>query len=207
LPLTGRAAVNYPQNTAEDQALIEEEDHDALKELSQHTFMNAFYTVMFGAHNTTGIHGACAIDILHHLFGPVSTCSGLFFIQVGATSASKDELDALARGMVVFARQRPKHAEEQVQRWYHWWQTDGQGVRRCFAFTRYYCVRSSAGRKILQDTNLGNFNDDQIADWLLLLETLLGWVQWLKSEKMQVKHVDASSGNIDISCSWSKGYP
>jgi hypothetical protein len=30
----------------------------------------------------------------HHLFGPVSTCSGLFFIQVGATS-SKDELDAL----------------------------------------------------------------------------------------------------------------
>jgi hypothetical protein len=65
-------------------------------------------------------------------------------------------------------------------------------------------VRSSAGRKILQDTNLGNFNDDQIADWLLLLETLLGWVQWLKSEKMQVKHVDASSGNIDISCSWSK---
>jgi hypothetical protein len=31
------------------------------------------------------------------------------------------------------------------------------------------------------------------------VETLLGWVQWLKSEKMQVKHVDASSGNIDIS--------
>jgi hypothetical protein len=48
--------------------LIEEEDHDALKELSQHTFMNAFYTVMFGAHNTTGIHGACAIDILHTIY-------------------------------------------------------------------------------------------------------------------------------------------
>jgi hypothetical protein len=98
---------------------------------------------------------------------------------------------------------RPKHAEEQVQRWYHWWQTDGQGVRRCFAFTRYYCAVKRRTQDT-QDTNLGNFNDDQIADWLLLLETLLGWVQWLKSEKMQVKHVDASSGNIDISCSWSK---
>jgi hypothetical protein len=41
-----------------------------------------------------------------------------------------------------------------------------------------------------RDTNLGNFNDDQIADWLLLLGDI-GWVQWLKSEKMQVKHVDA----------------
>jgi hypothetical protein len=48
----------------------------------------------------------------------------------------------------------------------------------------------------------GRFNDDQIADWLLCWT--LGWVQWLKSEKMQVKHVDASSGNIDISCSGQK---
>jgi hypothetical protein len=63
-------------------------------------------------------------------------------------------------------------------------------------------VRSSAGRKIPRGYQSGRFNDDQIADWLLCWT--LGWVQWLKSEKMQVKHVDASSGNIDISCSWSK---
>jgi hypothetical protein len=68
LPLTGGQPLTILPNTAEDQALIEEEDHDALKELSQHTFMNAFYTVMFGAHNTTGIHGACAIDILHTIY-------------------------------------------------------------------------------------------------------------------------------------------
>jgi hypothetical protein len=105
---------------------------------------------------------------------------GTCFSYVGATSASRM---SWCPGVwwIVCAPKRPKHAEEQVQRWYHWWQTDGQGVRRCFAFTRYYAVKR---RTILQDTNLGNFNDDQIADWLLLLETLLGWVQWLKSEKM-----------------------
>jgi hypothetical protein len=131
----------------------------------------------------------------HHLFGPVSTCSGLFFIQVGATSA-KDELDALGYGGCLRQSDRnmPKSKFNVGITGGKLMAKEYEGVLLLLATI----VRSSAGRKILQDTNLGNFNDDQIADWLLLLETLLGWVQWLKSEKMQVKHVDASSGNIDI---------
>jgi hypothetical protein len=174
------------------------------KELSQHTFMNAFYTVMFGAHNTTGIHGACAIDILHTIYlGLFLRVRDCFSPKLGRRLLVRMSLMPLLEYGELFARQSDRNMPKSK---FNVGITGGklmakeyEGVLLLLATI----VRSSAGRKILQDTNLGNFNDDQIADWLLL-ETLLGWVQWLKSEKMQVKHVDASSGNIDISCSWSK---
>jgi hypothetical protein len=45
---------------------------------------------------------------------------------------------------------------------------------------------------LLRSSKSGNFDDDSIADWTLLIETLLGWLQWLKSEQMLMAHVDAS---------------
>jgi hypothetical protein len=189
LPLTGGQPLTILPNTAEDQALIEEEDHDALKELSQHTFMNAFYTVMFGAHNTTGIHGACAIDILHTIYlGLFLRVRDCFSYKLGRRLLVRMSLMPLEYGEL-FARQSDRNMPKSK---FNVGITGGklmakeyEGVLLLLATI----VRSSAGRKIPQDTNQG-LNDDQIADWLLLLETLLGWVQWLKSEKMQVKHVD-----------------
>jgi hypothetical protein len=39
----------------------------------------------------------------------------------------------------------------------------------------------------------------------MLVETLLGWVQWLKGDKILRKHVKASSGSTNIWCTFTKG--
>jgi hypothetical protein len=80
-----------------------------LKELSQHTFMNAFYTVMFGAHNTTGIHGACAIDILHTIWACFYVFGTVFSYKLGRRLLVRMSLMPLLGSMVVFARQSDRN--------------------------------------------------------------------------------------------------
>ena len=51
-------------------------------------------------------------------------------------------------------------------------------------------LRSTAGKTLLMDRKKGNFaQNGQLPDWILLVETLLEWEQWLRSPRMERKHV------------------
>ena len=52
-------------------------------------------------------------------------------------------------------------------------------------------LRSSAGRALLLRKKPGTFGKDGVLkDWSLLVETLLQWEMWLKSDTMTRKHVE-----------------
>ena len=97
--LSGRCLVNYPPKLKEEiRTLVENNDENGLKKLSQHNFANAFWKCHFGQHNEAGIHGACMLDILHTLYlGIFLRVRDAFFAQVGPTSQTATELDALAK--------------------------------------------------------------------------------------------------------------
>ena len=61
------------------------------------------------------------------------------------------------------------------------------GILLCMAAV----LRSTRGRNLLQRKSL--FKDKGVLiDWLTLLETLLQWEMWLKSDAMQRKHVESA---------------
>jgi hypothetical protein len=51
---------------------------------------------------------------------------------------------------------------------------------------------SQKGRRLLRSAKTGNVSRLSVDDWTMLVETLLGWVQWLKGDKILRKHVKAS---------------
>ena len=54
-------------------------------------------------------------------------------------------------------------------------------------------LRSTKGRHLLLEARSHHFEDENtILDWTVLVETLLGWIQWLKSDEMQLSHVKQS---------------
>jgi hypothetical protein len=54
-------------------------------------------------------------------------------------------------------------------------------------------LRSTSGSNVLKDRKGTTFStEDSINDWVTLVETLLMWVQWLKSDEMPKKLVKRS---------------
>ena len=201
--LSGRCLVNYPPKLTEDiRNLVENNDEEALQMLSQHNFTNAFWQCHFGLHNNAGIHGACMLDILHTLYlGIFLRVRDAFFAQVGPTSQTATELDALAKEYGVLLerqseRDLPKSKFSKGIMGGKLMAKEYEGVLLLIALL----LRCSAGRKLLSTsaaiinkTHVKSFeHEHQRRDWILLVETLLGWIQWLKSSEMQVRHVDAS---------------
>jgi hypothetical protein len=51
-------------------------------------------------------------------------------------------------------------------------------------------LRSTAGSKLLHSKKNSTFaHDDVVSEWIELLETLLMWGIWLKSDKIAKRHV------------------
>lgn len=82
---TNKHLAKYPYKTVTKiQRLIDREDTEALKEISQQNIQNAMYAIRFGQHNDRGIHGACPMEMLHALhLGMFSYVKDMFFEQVG----------------------------------------------------------------------------------------------------------------------------
>jgi hypothetical protein len=87
--------------------LIQQNDRESLRSLSQHKIQNAMYKVCFGCHTRQGIHGACPLDMLHAIqlgiFKYVREC---FFEQIGESSKLSDEINSLSMSYAsLFSRQ------------------------------------------------------------------------------------------------------
>ena len=192
---SARAAAKYPlKTTKEIKRLVDKKELVALRNMSQHPITNAFHKVRFGSHNNTGIHGGCPIDTLHTIYlGIFMRVRDGFFTQVGASSETTKELDGLAMeyGELLSRhseRDRPKTKFSKGITGGKIMAKEYEGVLLLLATV----VRSSKGRRLLQSAKSSKFSDSHLADWALLLETLLGWIQWLKCTRLKKKHVRAS---------------
>ncbi len=175
--------------------LIEINDEEGLKELSQQNIKNACYLLRFGGHNTEGVHGACPLEMLHALLlGTFRYTRDTFFEKVGPTSQNADELNTLAIEYgVLFSRQ----SERDMPRTQF-----SNGIRAGKLMANEYVgillslaavIRSTRGRELLIGSSTGNFAGKEgakhLKDWTMLVETLLQWHQWLKGDTMRRKDV------------------
>lgn len=184
---------NYPRKTVEMIAeLVQNNDRQGLKNLSQHNINNALYKLKFGTHNGEGIHGACPMEMLHALLlGIFKYVRDCFFEQIGDSSALADEINALAVEYGdLFCRQSDRDLPKTKF---------GNGIRKGKLMAKEYrgvllimaaILRSTEGRRLLKGKKGSTFAEkDGIEDWTMLVETLLQWEVWLKSDVMKMIHV------------------
>ncbi len=175
--------------------LIRKKDLEALKNLSQHRIFNVFYDLPFGLHNNLGIHGACAMEVLHWLqLGLEKYGKGSFFEQTGEGTKTARSVNSIAAQMgYLFKRQSDRDLPRTKF-------TKGlqKGKLMAHKMTGVILVllavlTSTAGREAImacRSPQEVNFPDEQaINDWISLLELLLQFEEWLKQPSMRVDTV------------------
>ena len=167
--------------------LVARKDVAKLKEIFQHPIQNAFHGLRMGLHNRLGIHGACPLEMLHALllgiFVYVRNC---FFFQMGESSETANAINALSK---LFGRFYQRQSDRDMPR-----TNFTRGIQKGKLMAKEYSgvllliatiLRSDKGRSILSACRKKNFNDDWlIADWSLLVETLLQWEAFLKQPEL-----------------------
>ena len=187
---------NYPAKEWEEiKALYDDGDVEGLQLISQQYIKNAFHKVRFGMHNKTGVHGATPLEMLHHiLLGLFKYVRDCWFEQIGKVDSSKlaQEVNSLAQE---FGALLSRQSDEDLPRTSL---TEGAGAGKIMAkeYTGVLLVmaavmRSAAGQALLQKRK--RWRDRALMkDWIVLIETMLQWEQWLKSKKMKKSHVEAA---------------
>jgi hypothetical protein len=172
--------------------LVQRNDLVRLKELSQHDIHNAFHDLRFGLQNDRGIHGSCPMEMLHALLLGIFKCTrDALFIQVGKTSASAEELNSLSKLCGAFFQHQSDRDVPKTNF------TNGISKGKLMAkectgvlLVMAAILRCSLGRHVLQSARSRNLREDyQIRDWVMMVETLLEWEAFLKSDVMQKDHV------------------
>ena len=173
--------------------LVQKKDLTALKDMSQHCILNAFYDIQFGFHNEMGVHGACPMEMLHQVYlGIFKRVRDVFFEQLGPTSKSSAQIDVLATLYgELYGRQSDREwPNTRFPKGIRAGKLNGKkytGVLLCLLSA----IRCDDGRKILEKRpkwrELG-----VVDDWIMLLETLLEWQGWLNSAKMMKSDVQRS---------------
>jgi hypothetical protein len=172
--------------------LFEKKNAERLKELSQIGIENAFHGLRFGLHNDRGIHGACPWELLHAiLLGIFKYARDCMFAQIGATSATAGEINALA---VIIGAQFARQSDRNMPR-----TKFAKGILKGKLMGKEFTgvllvmaaiLRCEKGQQLLRSAKKKNFRALwQIKDWILLVETLLQWEAYLVLPEMQKKHV------------------
>lgn len=173
--------------------LIRKRKHKELKDLSQKFVWNAWYELRFGLHNDRSIHGASPMEIIHWMqLGQFKYSREMFFAQTGEGKLG-DYINICATSMgPLFQRQSDKSFPRTKFT---------KGIMKGKLMAHEYsglilvlaaALRSSRGRHVIMEhatTNKQkqNFQDERwVVDWILLLETQLQLLQWLKSPKISV---------------------
>ena len=184
-------SANYPAKRSDKiQRLVDKKDLQALKNMSQQCINNATYKLRFGLHNKCGVHGATPLEMLHAmLLGVFKYVRDIFFTQTGKTSQVSAEIDALAKEMGHLLhrqsdRDKPKTTFSNGIRKGKLMAKEHTGVLLCMLVV----LRSAKGKQIVGRMRK-YFGQDKLDDWILLLETLLQWEEWMKSSIIMKKHV------------------
>ena len=172
--------------------LVAANNTQKLKELSQHNIKNATYLLTFGQHNEAGIHGAAPLEMLHALLlGIFLYVRDMFFEHTGETSKLSDEINALC---VEYGEHFSRQSERDMPKTQFTY-----GIRKGKLQAKEFSgvmlvlaavIRSTKGKLLLTDPDNGHNNAifvtdvGRYRDWIMLLETLLQWESWLKSDEM-----------------------
>jgi hypothetical protein len=191
--LTDDPLADFPMKTEPMlKRLFEAKKAEKLKDLSQIGIKNAFHGLRFGLHNDRGIHGACPWELLHAiLLGIFKYTRDCFFSQMGASSATAAEINALAEILgALFARQSDRNKPRTKF---------GNGIMKGKLMAKEFTgvlliiaaiLRCEKGQSILRSARKRNFKKNWlIKDWILLVETLLQWESYLTLAVHQKKHV------------------
>jgi hypothetical protein len=170
--------------------LVRKKDVEALRNMSQQNITNALYGVRFGCHNDEGIHGAAPVEMLHAtLLGIFKYVRECFFDQIGESSALSADINAISVEIgSLFSRQSDRDIPKTQF---------SNGIRKGKLMAKEYTgvlliiaalLRSGMGRQALSHKpgrNRGvRWKEGWIEDWVSLVETLLLWEEWLKSDQM-----------------------
>ena len=192
---TDKVLPAYPFKAQQQMSdLIEQKDLEALRSMSQQCMHNAFYSIRFGSHNDRGIHGACPAEMLHALLlGMFKYVRDCFFHQIGETSDLGEEINgyAMKHGYLIHrnsGRDFPKTTFANGITRGKLMAKEFPGILLCIAAV----LRSTAGRQLIMQKRRSKFTEATVKDWSLLVETLLQWETWLRSDKMALKHVEAA---------------
>jgi len=175
------------------QRLYERGEVENLRKLSQQPIQNAFHGLRFGLQNERGIHGACPLEILHAvLLGIFMRMRDCFFKQIGPTSKGAGNINALSKLYgKLFTRQSDRDLPTT---------NFGHGIAKGKLTAKEYAgvmlliaaiCQSTEGKRLLKKQGKKkNFGKDYlIADWQMLIETLICWEQFLCKDRMKMRHV------------------
>ena len=190
---TDNPDVSYPWKTEPlIRKLVDTNNVQRLKELSQIAMQNCFHGLRFGLHNDRGIHGACPWELLHAiLLGIFKYVRDCMFAQVGPDSKTAEEVNALAQMYGILLGRQSDRDKPRTK--------FGKGIAKGKLMAKEYSgvllvmaalLHSVKGQALLKSARKKNFKEDwQIQDWILLVETLLQWEAYLNLDQMDVKHV------------------
>jgi hypothetical protein len=175
--------------------LVEAEDFEGLRKISQQYIQNAFYPLLFGLHNNQGIHGACPLEMLHAiLLGMFKYINECFFQQIGPKLQAAKDINALAQayGELLHCHSNRNKLKTKFSKGIH-----GAGKIMAKEYTGVLLIMaavlwSSKGREILCCNKKYFGEEGQLKDWIMLIETMLQWEEWLKSDRMEKRHVLAA---------------
>lgn len=172
--------------------LIQSKRFDILKQKSQHMLVNAFDKVRFGAHSDRGIFGACPGEILHLvLLGWFKYVVQSFFKQIGQNSVPGRKYVVLCRDI---AAQLARQSDRSIPRITcndfssasnipgHEYSGILLIMLLALETSRYGEIFDRARALSVQGGHADKHpgHDCFIADWKLLLTSLLEWWAWMK---------------------------
>lgn len=179
------------------QKLIDNEDTEALQEISQHRIVNCWYSIRFGQHNNHGVHGACPLDLLHWMnINKYKYLRGMFFEQTGKDTALSKRINTLARSLGYLYKRQSDRDKARTD-------FSAKGVKKGklmghemsgLLLILVTCFRTAKGRNMLLTESRGAQKQyfgtpELIRDWVLVLETMLQWEAWLKQPELRVYDV------------------
>ena len=180
-------------------ALVENNDRQGLKAISQQYINDSMYLLRFGLHNNQGVHGGTPLEMQYAvLLGTFLYARNGFFDQLGDKSQVADRFNELA---IQYGELYSRQSDRDLPK-----TKFSMGIRKGKLQAKEYtgillvlltALQSGEGKELLSgdrnNTSIGAFEEEgRYDDWILLLDTLLQWEAWLKSDEMVRRDVERS---------------
>ena len=179
--------------------LVQQNDDEALKNMSQSKIWNAWYPLRFGLHNDWGVHGATPLEALHWInLGMFGYTRANLFNQTGKGKLGQAFNNVATHIGWLLQRQSDKEYPRTKF-------TNGVMKGKLMGHEHTGLIldlaaacRCTGGRKVLLEDSkhmkVQEFfpNKKWVDDWLMMLETQLETEQWLKKDAVSVEEVKRS---------------
>ena len=182
--------------------LVDAEDLEALKLLSQQCIDNVWYKLRFGLHNDLGIHGASPVEILHWVnIGKFGYTRANLFDQLGEDSNLMKEFNKVCTSIgYTMARQSNRELPRtKFDRGVTAGKLQGHEMTGLL-LTIASAFRTTKGRLVFSTWARGdqklNWNAEGVKLWVELIERQLQYEAWLKSPELSVEEVKLAEVKI-----------